>query len=809
MLDPSRFHKGFVDIPSALPLSPSLKYTFEQGGMLVYDVKAQLCKNFDNPSLAYNSNTQTTHFEGPLPCISEGVPEEDAVIYEKIKSMPSCPNFPSSYNLYIPDDNITLTFNSKFESGNLSKAIKLSDYEYSLTIRSDIHSNGNNHWYYFSVFNPRKSPVTFHITNMRKNDILYRSGMKPAIFSQKTREHLGTKWHRDCTSIDYKSNGRNSRYFTLTFTYNFKYEADIVYFAYAIPYTYIRLQNYLKKLAHDHSEIVRVDTLCKSLAGNDCFIVTITENINSYPSHEEESKDLSMTTSGRRINRMRKKKSFGFKRNEHKRKKGVVITARVHSGETVSSFMCQGALDFLVGDTQKARLLRSHFVFKVVPMLNPDGVRYGNYRCSLLGVDLNRRWDMPHKLLHPTIFTAKRLIQSFNEKHKIQLFCDMHGHTKKKNVFMYGCSEYDNDYLTKRKNLCARMIPVMMENNKFFQYSSCHFRIEPSKMSTARIVMYKELDITHSYTMEASFFGPDSSDAFESTGDLHMNETHLGTLGETLCQLVHIFLSESLFYSKIRFASEYLNRRRQGKKIISPTLELEYEGNEPKIKDLSKIYEKSIWDDIEIEEEEEEESEDSGGSESSPEERIITAKEKRSLSTVKSRKPKSKELMKSYERLHKQKTIEGSLITNNSRKIVSPKIFEEKLKRYTGEKSKNAMMPRIDEIKKKKSALFNPSKLSMIFPDKHKAISAINNLDKRSNRFLVSQNRDKSTGRLEKANELPKINDPPKVDLLANDTPFSPQNYNFINYSWVEEYGQSIFNSLSSNPSKLSYQKYL
>jgi hypothetical protein len=179
---------------------------------------------------------------------------------------------------------------------------------------------------------------------------------------------------------------------------------------------------------------------------------------------------------------------------------------------------------------------------------------------------------MPHKLLHPTVFTTKRLIQSFNEKHKVQMFCDMHGHTKKKNVFMYGCSEHDNDYLTKRKNLCARMIPVMMENNRFFQYSSCHFRVEPSKMSTARIVMYKELQITHSYTMEASFFGPDSSDVFEFPGDLHMNETHLGTLGETLCQLVHIFISESLFYSKIRFTSEYLHRRRQGRKIISQLL---------------------------------------------------------------------------------------------------------------------------------------------------------------------------------------------------------------------------------------------
>jgi murein tripeptide amidase MpaA len=50
-------------------------------------------------------------------------------------------------------------------------------------------------------------------------------------------------------------------------------------------------------------------------------------------------------------------------------------------------------------------------VFKVVPMLNPDGVVNGNYRTSLAGADLNRRWDHPHPSLHPTIHAAKAMIE--------------------------------------------------------------------------------------------------------------------------------------------------------------------------------------------------------------------------------------------------------------------------------------------------------------------------------------------------------------------------------------------------------------
>ncbi len=34
-------------------------------------------------------------------------------------------------------------------------------------------------------------------------------------------------------------------------------------------------------------------------------------------------------------------------------------------------------------DDEGARYLRNNFVFKIVPMLNPDGVIVGNYRCSL------------------------------------------------------------------------------------------------------------------------------------------------------------------------------------------------------------------------------------------------------------------------------------------------------------------------------------------------------------------------------------------------------------------------------------------
>lgn len=63
------------------------------------------------------------------------------------------------------------------------------------------------------------------------------------------------------------------------------------------------------------------------------------------------------------------------------RKPCVVISARVHPGEAPASWMMRGILDFLTGDTMEAQRLRALFVFKFVPMLNPDGVVFGNNRC--------------------------------------------------------------------------------------------------------------------------------------------------------------------------------------------------------------------------------------------------------------------------------------------------------------------------------------------------------------------------------------------------------------------------------------------
>jgi len=77
----------------------------------------------------------------------------------------------------------------------------------------------------------------------------------------------------------------------------------------------------------------------------------------------------------------------------------------------MSSYIIEYIIEYLLSNSQIAKILRENFIFKIVPMLNPDGVILGNYRCNLSLVDLNRQWIDPNKKLHPTIYNAKQMIK--------------------------------------------------------------------------------------------------------------------------------------------------------------------------------------------------------------------------------------------------------------------------------------------------------------------------------------------------------------------------------------------------------------
>jgi len=98
-----------------------------------------------------------------------------------------------------------------------------------------------------------------------------------------------------------------------------------------------------------------------------------------------------------------------------RRKRTAIIVGRVHPGESNASFMMEGFMKFITSPTNPVACeLRKRVVFKIVPFTNPDGVIAGNYRVSMSGNDLNRKYLAPHSKLHPIVCAVKKLIKDEN-----------------------------------------------------------------------------------------------------------------------------------------------------------------------------------------------------------------------------------------------------------------------------------------------------------------------------------------------------------------------------------------------------------
>ncbi|XP_075998169.1 cytosolic carboxypeptidase 4 [Genypterus blacodes] len=395
----------------------------------------------------------------------------------------------------------SLRFFSKFECGNLRKAIQVRRYEYDLILNADVNCSQHTQWFYFEVSNMEANvPYRFNVINCEKSNSQFNYGMQPVLYSVKEALDGRPHWVRSGTEICYFRNkfcsaqGRKrTTFYTMTFTVTFKHIEDVCYLAYHYPYTYSAMTAHLEVLQKsvDPAKVFfRQQTLCNSLAGNACPLITIT----ACPV------------------------SRGWKDMHQLRNRPcIVLTARVHPSESNASWVMKGTLEFLCSSDPVAASLREAFVFKIIPMLNPDGVINGTHRCDLNREDLNRQWSKPDPVLSPTIYHTKGLLHYLNSVGRTPLvFCDYHGHSRKKNVFLYGCSVKETlwqsgstvDTVGLKEDPGYRTIPKALDRiAPTFSFNSCNYLVEKSRSATARVVVWREMGVLRSYTMETSYNG--------------------------------------------------------------------------------------------------------------------------------------------------------------------------------------------------------------------------------------------------------------------------------------------------------------
>jgi hypothetical protein len=326
----------------------------------------------------------------------------------------------------------------------------------------------NRTWFHFSVTlestakmnEQSQQTILFEFMNLNRVQRLFNMGFRPVF-----RHECDTRWHHlPVAPLTKYVDGLMEMQFQFTYCSKIFVQEDFnsiigtkrnpapegkYFFAYCLPYSYQKLQNELEILdkrfgplkTKSHIPVPTInrnnrfyyhrDTLCYSIEKNKVDIITITSFDGSLAACENPPSELFTSDS-------RRSTLFNTDIFSKFHKTFFVVTSRVHPAETIASYMLDGFIEFITSQCATAQLLRSRYIFKIIPMLNPDGVVRGHYRGDSNGVNLNRVYDTPDPELHPTIWATKTYIEYLGQLGKVQWYIDFHGHANKPGSFLLG-----------------------------------------------------------------------------------------------------------------------------------------------------------------------------------------------------------------------------------------------------------------------------------------------------------------------------------------------------------------------------------
>lgn len=105
------------------------------------------------------------------------------------------------------DEYDSLEFESRFESGNLAKAVQITPTYYELYLRPDLYTSRSKQWFYFRVRRTHRNMLyRFSIVNLVKSDSLYNDGMRPVMYSTLGAKEKKEGWRRCGNNISYYRN---------------------------------------------------------------------------------------------------------------------------------------------------------------------------------------------------------------------------------------------------------------------------------------------------------------------------------------------------------------------------------------------------------------------------------------------------------------------------------------------------------------------------------------------------------------------------------------------------------------------------
>lgn len=284
---------------------------------------------------------------------------------------------------------------SNFDSGSIGSYVI---YNNANVIAFTLVPDGLNYTYWtnFKVSGVLDKYVTFFITNA--DDVPFLSNTEHEV--QMIYRCDGENWDR----LTHHSYEVGTYLFWETFT------CDVVQIATFFPFSSTKMSDFVDAVSA--SPWAEKAVLGSSEQGRDIDLLTITNT--AIPIEDKEI---------------------------------VYIIGRQHAAETASSHMVEGMINFLISNDANACGLRNHFVWYIVPMVNPDGVYLGNSRATSEDVDPNRDWHPDnHDSIEIEIVRAH--IASINAAYGIDLFIDWHSQMYDDKWYNFVYSPPENNFFS-------------------------------------------------------------------------------------------------------------------------------------------------------------------------------------------------------------------------------------------------------------------------------------------------------------------------------------------------------------------------
>ena len=412
-----------------------------------------------------------------------------------------------------------ITFTSEFNSGNMKQCTKIKENQFSILIASDCEGKYILNkisifkiWFYFGVISEKERNIKISIDNLNNFYKIFKNGYKicynildenetPTSYQNKYKENEEANWKR--LDTDYELNlDIESNLLSIKFNFDLP-KKRYVLFSFCFPWSYDKNESFLKhikekiknKNIYYHDEIL---TLSKEKRNIHLLTITSKKNIIN---NKKKSNINGLFPDKNRCNLILHDKHIIF------------ITARVHPGETPGTLMFNGILKLLIdNDNQMSKILLDNFIFKLIPIINVDGVSNGYFRLNNEGYNLNRCYLGPSPKITPENYAITKLFYFYSSNYKVRYYFDLHADMNVRGVYTFG-----NALKVFEEHVENVLFSFIFKINcSHVDFSHCIFTQKSmgskakndvaGKEATSRVQFYQKTGLIHTYTVESTYF---------------------------------------------------------------------------------------------------------------------------------------------------------------------------------------------------------------------------------------------------------------------------------------------------------------